>query len=183
VGHRAYLVGGHTPEPARPLWHPDNFDADRLTEILAGSRYSIPVLWLLCFESENLTHAAATNSDPPWIVPTAIIETDRAMRLLTERRPRLDRWPGADGFFDEFAELLRGCGFGYLKLDVADMDTFVSDLTGQLTRALHWFDSDDETDFAGFAEFTFFDGTDEDAGVYARGWRFRRPTPWDPDPK
>ncbi len=48
VGHRAYLVGGHTPEPARPLWHTDNFDPDRFTDILAGCKYSIPLIWLLC---------------------------------------------------------------------------------------------------------------------------------------
>ncbi len=97
-------------------------------------------------------------------MPTAVIETGRAIRLLTERRPRLDRWPGAGGFWDEFAELLRGCGFRYLKLDLADMDPWVSDLTGHLTRALRWFDSHDDTDFAGFAEVTYFDSSDEDAG-------------------
>src|SRR5262249_7638339 len=126
-------------------WHKDNFDADRLTDILAGSKYSIPLLWLLCFDSESLTHTAATNSDPPGSCPPRSSTTTGPPDCSPSAGPGSTAGPARTDSSTSSAELLRGCGFGYLKLDLADMDTFVSDLTGHLTRALRWFDSDDET--------------------------------------
>jgi hypothetical protein len=182
MSNDVFLAGGNDPGPARRLGPDWTYSYDYGTEALAGCSYRIPVLWLFCFDAGSLiTYDASDLCGSPWTVPSAVIETDRAGRLLVEREPQLDRWPGAGAYWGELAELIRDSGFRYLKLDLCELDSMSEEgITDQLTRALRWFDTDSGRDLAGFDALACFDRADPDASTLARGFRCGREVPWPP---
>jgi hypothetical protein len=181
MSNDVFLVGGNDSDPAQRLAPDWDYSYEYYgAETLAGCSYGIPVLWLFCFDTGSLiTYDASDLCGSPWMVPSAVIETDRAGRLLVERQPRLRRWPGASAYCSEFAQLVRDCGFRYLKLDLCELDMMSEEgITDQLTRTLRWFDTDNEWDLAGFDSLAYFDHTHPAAPTLARGFRCGREVPW-----
>lgn len=186
MANSAYLVGGDDPEPARPLDGDGGYSYTQFgVETLAGANYAIPVLWLFCFETGSLVSydASDLNNGRPWTVASTVIQTDRAVRLLATREPRVVRWAGAHAFWDEFTELVSGCGFRHLKMDLFELDMMHTEgMTEPLTRALRWFDTNSQADVAGYDAITYYDATNSDAGTMARGYRCGRRVPWNSEP-
>ena len=183
MANSVYLVGGNDPDPARPLGGDRGYSYTPFSvETLAGANYAIPVLWLFCFDTGSLVSydASDLNEGRPWTVASTLIQSDRAVQLLVAREPRLKRWTGAHAFWDEFTELVAGCGFPYLKMDLFELDMMhTGGITEPVTRALHWFDTDSPADLAGYDALAYYDATDSDAGIMTRGYQCGRPVPWD----
>lgn len=186
MANSAYLVGGDDPEPARPLDSDGGYSYTQFgVETLAGANYTIPVLWLFCFETADLVSydASDLNNGRSWTVASTVIQTDRAVQLLATREPLVARWTGVEAFWDEFTDVVSGSGFRYLKMDLLELDMMHTEgITEPLTRALRWFDTDSPADLAGYDAITYYDATDSDAGIMARGYRCGRPVPWDDEP-
>jgi hypothetical protein len=186
MANRVYLVGSDLPGTAGPNEVGINYDPN--VDILAGSSYWIPVLWLALYTKNDIAYHVVEDEQIP-----SLVKDVEAARTQFESRERLLRrsFPENDEQIDAWQELIDELPFAYVKIDAVELwmmgsGTWFED---QLRAAMRWFDTRDRDSFHALLSLAgAFVDPEQSAGDVRRlpfehlhGYRWVRLVPWDDD--
>lgn len=208
VSNDVFLVGGTEPDAPGPLCMGSEYTYDYYgQDTIAGSSYSIPLLWLFCFDLMSLTEFdCSTATGEPGTVVSAVIPIGRGRELLHGRSPLMATWPGLERYYPEFVDLIESCHFKYLKMDLFELNEMMDDLDERLRVGLAWLERgprarDDgdapsaparrrgrqfrrdraregDAGLEALHEIAYFQPDDSHASTMAHGFKCNREVPW-----
>jgi hypothetical protein len=179
MSNQACLIADDTPHPPAP-----ELDDDPATNRLfvAGCSGRVPVFWLFCFDTHDLTHYQ--DDDGP--VPALIAEMDKVRQRLADRDAKArELFPQYVAVWEQWRRVIDRIDRQYLKTDFVEVQMLYEDedeLACQLSEALDWFElgSDSERDhlltLAGITTYDpaarafTFDEANECAEKFLYGW-------------